>query len=70
MIEEIKRLKEEKDVVIMAHYYVDGAVQELADFVGDSYFLAKKATEVTQKNILFCGVSFMGESAKILNPEK
>lgn len=70
MIEEIKHLKEEKDVVIMAHYYVDGAVQELADFVGDSYFLAKKATEVTQKNILFCGVSFMGESAKILNPEK
>ena len=70
MIEEIKRLKEEKDVVIMAHYYVDGAVQELADFVGDSYFLAKKATEVTQKNILFCGVSFLGESAKILNPEK
>ena len=70
MIEEIKRLKEEKDVVILAHYYVDGAVQELADFVGDSYFLAKKATEVTQKNILFCGVSFMGESAKILNPGK
>lgn len=42
MIEKIKRLKEEKDVVIMAHYYVDGAVQELADYVGDSYFLAKK----------------------------
>lgn len=70
MIEEIKRLKEEKDVVILAHYYVDGAVQEIADLVGDSYFLAKKATEVTQQNILFCGVSFMGESAKILNPEK
>lgn len=70
MIEEIKRLKEEKDVVILAHYYVDGEVQELADFVGDSYFLAKKATEVTQQNILFCGVSFMGESAKILNPGK
>lgn len=70
MIEEIKRLKEEKDVVILAHYYVDGAVQEIADLVGDSYFLAKKATEVAQKNILFCGVSFMGESAKLLNPEK
>lgn len=68
--EDIKRLKEEKDVVILAHYYVDGAVQEIADLVGDSYFLAKKATEVTQKNILFCGVSFMGESAKILNPLK
>lgn len=70
MIEEIKRLKEEKDVVILAHYYVDGAVQDIADMVGDSYFLAKKATEVTQQNILFCGVSFMGESAKLLNPEK
>lgn len=70
MIEEIKRLKKEKDVVVLAHYYVDGAVQEIADFVGDSYFLAKKAKEVTQQNILFCGVSFMGESAKILNPDK
>ncbi len=70
MMEEIKRLKEEKDVIILAHYYVDGEVQEIADLVGDSYFLAKKATEVTQQNILFCGVSFMGESAKLLNPEK
>ena len=70
MVEDIKRLKEEKDVVILAHYYVDGKVQEIADYVGDSYFLAKKATQVKQKNILFCGVSFMGESAKILNPEK
>lgn len=70
MVEEIKRLKEEKDVVILAHYYVDGEVQALADFVGDSYFLAKKAKEVTNQNILFCGVSFMGESAKILNPDK
>lgn len=70
MIDEIKRLKKEKDVVILAHYYVDGQVQELADFVGDSYALAKKAATVTQNNILFCGVSFMGESAKILNPQK
>lgn len=68
--EDILRLKREKDVVILAHYYVDGKVQELADFVGDSYFLAKKATEVSEQNILFCGVSFMGESAKILNPGK
>lgn len=67
---EIEQLKREKDVVILAHYYVDGEVQALADFVGDSYFLAKKATEITEKNILFCGVSFMGESAKILNPDK
>ena len=62
MRERIEQLKKEKDIVILAHYYVDG--------VGDSYFLAKKATEVSQQNILFCGVSFMGESAKILNPGK
>lgn len=68
--EEIIRLKKEKDVVVLAHYYVDGEVQALADLVGDSYFLAKKATEVKEQNILFCGVSFMGESAKILNPDK
>ena len=67
---EIQKLKKEKDAVILAHYYVDGEVQEIADLVGDSYFLAKKATEVSQQNILFCGVSFMGESAKILNPGK
>ncbi len=66
----IQKLKEEKDFVILAHYYVDGAVQEVADYVGDSFYLSKVATEVTKKNILFAGVSFMGESAKLLNPEK
>lgn len=70
MVQKVKALKEEKDVVILAHYYVDGQVQEIADYVGDSYYLAKIATKVKEKNILFCGVSFMGESAKILNPEK
>lgn len=70
MRERIEQLKKEKDIVILAHYYVDGEVQEIADLVGDSYFLAKKATEVSRQNILFCGVSFMGESAKILNPGK
>lgn len=69
-IQRIKQLKEEKDVVIMAHYYVDGEVQKLADHVGDSFALSKLATTVTQQNILFCGVKFMGESAKILNPGK
>lgn len=68
--EEIKKLKDEKDVVILAHYYVDGEVQEVADYVGDSYALAKIATTVTNNNIIFCGVSFMGESAKILNENK
>lgn len=67
---EIALLKKEKDAVILAHYYVDGEVQEIADFVGDSYFLAKKASEITASVIIFCGVSFMGESAKILNPKK
>ena len=66
----IARLKKEKSAVILAHYYVDGQVQEIADFVGDSYFLAKKAAEIPAKVIIFCGVSFMGESAKILNPGK
>ena len=68
--ERIKQLQQEKDAVILAHYYVDGAVQEIADYVGDSYFLSKLATTIPQKNIIFCGVSFMGESAKILNPGK
>lgn len=68
--EKIQKLKKDKDVVILAHYYVDGEVQEIADFVGDSYALAKKAAMVSQQNILFAGVSFMGESAKLLNPDK
>lgn len=68
--EKIRQLKQEKDVVILAHYYVDGDVQEIADFVGDSYALAKRAAQVSQRNILFAGVSFMGESAKLLNPDK
>ncbi|MBQ7943741.1 MAG: quinolinate synthase NadA [Lachnospiraceae bacterium] len=68
--DKIHKLKQEKDVVILAHYYVDGEVQRIADYVGDSYFLSKVATGLEQKNILFCGVKFMGESAKLLNPEK
>lgn len=68
--EEILKLKKEKSAVILAHYYVDGEVQALADYVGDSYFLSKIAVGMEEENIVFCGVSFMGESAKILNPEK
>ena len=68
--EKICKLKQEKDVLILAHYYADKEVQELADFAGDSYALARKAVETTQKNILFAGVSFMGESAKLLNPDR
>lgn len=70
IVEEIMKLKKEKDVVILAHYYVDDEIQAIADYVGDSYYLSKIAIEVSQKVILFCGVSFMGESAKILNPNK
>lgn len=67
---QIEMLKKEKDAVILAHYYVDGEVQAIADYVGDSYFLAEKATTIDAGVIIFCGVSFMGESAKILNPRK
>ncbi|WFR58920.1 quinolinate synthase NadA [Anaerocolumna sp. AGMB13025] len=70
IMKRIKELKNEKNVVILAHYYTDGQIQTLADYVGDSYYLSKIATEVVQNTILFCGVSFMGESAKLLNPEK
>ncbi len=65
----ILQLKKEKEVKIFAHYYVDGSVQDVADFVGDSFALAKMAADEKSKNILFCGVKFMGESAKILNPK-
>lgn len=68
--EEIKKLKEQKDAVILAHYYVPADVQEIADYVGDSFYLSKVATQLEQKSIIFAGVEFMGESAKILNPEK
>ena len=70
VIEEIQRLKQEKNAVILAHYYVNDWVQEIADYVGDSYYLAKVAVDLKESTIVFAGVSFMGESAKILNPEK
>ncbi len=66
----IEQLKKEKDAVILSHYYVDGEIQAISDYVGDSYYLAKVAKSVKESTIVFCGVEFMGESAKILNPEK
>ena len=68
--EEINKLKKEKNAIILAHYYAPGEVQELADYVGDSYYLAKVATTTNADVVVFAGVSFMGESVKILNPEK
>lgn len=66
----IKKLKEEKNAVILAHYYAPDEVQKIADYIGDSFYLAKVAKNSNADIILFCGVSFMGESAKILNPDK
>ncbi len=68
--EQIIQLKKEKNAVILAHYYVSDEVQEIADYIGDSFYLSKKAKELEEEIVVFCGVSFMGESAKILNPEK
>ena len=68
--EKLEALKKEKNAVIMAHYYVPDEVQEIADYIGDSYYLSDMATKVDASVIVLCGVRFMGESAKILNPEK
>ena len=69
-IKQIKKLKQEKNAVILAHYYVPDEAQSIADYVGDSFYLAKVAKASSADVIVFCGVSFMGESAKILNPDK
>ena len=68
--EEIHALKKERDAVILAHYYAEPGVQEVADYVGDSFYLSRVAVGLSEQTIVFCGVAFMGESAKILNPEK
>ena len=70
IIEEICRLKKEKNAVVLAHYYTIGEIQDIADFVGDSLALAQKAAQSTADMIVMCGVHFMGETCKILCPEK
>jgi quinolinate synthase len=68
--DEIEALKAREDATILAHYYQDGEIQDLADFTGDSLKLARAATTVQNRTIVFCGVHFMAETAKMLNPEK
>lgn len=70
LAKEIRRLCKEKNAVVLAHYYTEGAVQDVADFVGDSLALAQQAAKTEADIIVMCGVHFMGETCKILCPEK
>ena len=68
--EEIRRLCKEKEAIVLAHYYTTGDIQEVADFIGDSLALARKAAQTNAKIIVMCGVHFMAETCKLLSPDK
>ena len=70
LVQEIQKLKKEKNAIILAHYYQEAAIQMIADFVGDSLALAQWAAKTDADIIVLCGVNFMGETAKILSPQK
>ena len=70
LAEEIRRMCKEKEAVILAHYYTDGAVQRVADFIGDSLALARQASRTDARVIVMCGVHFMAETCKLLSPDK
>lgn len=70
IIQEIKKIKRNKNALVLAHFYQEKEIQDIADYVGDSYYLSKIAKESDNQLIVFCGVKFMAESAKILSPQK
>ena len=70
LIKEILRLKKEKNAVILSHYYQKNEIQEISDYLGDSLYLAQKASKTKAELIVFAGVHFMAETAKIISPQK